>query len=286
LPAAHAVIALALLERGDAVGAEMALELPGGGERWQSTFTWNDFVEARGELRLAADDPEAALADFEECGRGLAAVGADHPSVVPWRSGAARACVRLGDGARARKLADEDIERAREFGAPRALGAALRVAGTIAGGDRGADLLREAIDVLAPSEAQLEHAHALCELGVALLAQQHRLAATEPLRQALDIANRCGATLLEERARGLLTSAGARPRRAASTGRDALTPRERRLAEMAAEGHTNRQIAEALFITTKTVETHLRHVFAKLGIASRGELPEALGRTAGDPARL
>jgi DNA-binding CsgD family transcriptional regulator len=54
---------------------------------------------------------------------------------------------------------------------------------------------------------------------------------------------------------------------------------------MAAEGHTNRQIAEALFITTKTVETHLRHVFAKLGIASRGELPEALGRTAGDPAQ-
>jgi DNA-binding CsgD family transcriptional regulator len=273
------VIALALLERGDAAGAATALELPGGADRWRSTFTWNDYVAARGELRLVTGEPEAALADFEECGRGLADAGADHPSVVPWRSGAARACVQLGDAARARHLADEDIERARSFGAPRAVGAALRTAGAIAGGDRGVDLLHEAIDVLAPSEARLEHAHALCELGASLLTQQHRLAATEPLRRALDMANRCGATLLEKRVRGLLATAGVRPRRAAFAGRDALTPRERRLAEMAAEGHTNREIAEALFITTKTVETHLRHVFEKLGITSRRDLPEALRKS-------
>ena len=278
LPAAHAVIALALLERGDAAGAETALELPGGDDRWRTTFTWNDYLQARGELRLATGDVEAALADFEECGRGLAAVGADHPSVVPWRPGAARACVRLGDSVRARKLADEDIERARAFGAPRAVGAALRTAGAIAGGDRGVELLREACDVLASSEGRLEYGHTLADLGAALFAQQHRLAATEPLRIALDVANRCGATALEERVRALLLKVGARPRRAAFAGRDALTPRERRLAEMAAEGHTNRQIAEALFITTKTVETHLRHVFEKLSIGSRRDLPEALAR--------
>jgi DNA-binding CsgD family transcriptional regulator len=278
LPAAHAVIALALLERGDLAGAETALELPGGGDRWRTTFTWNDYVEARGELRLASGDVEAALADFEECGRGLAAAGADHPSVVPWRSGAARACAQLGDSVRARRLADDDIERARAFGAPRAVGAALRTAGAIAGGDRGVELLREACEVLADSEGVLEYARALADLGAALLAQQHRLAATEPLRMALDLANRCGAKALEEKVRALLLTVGARPRRAAVAGRDALTPRERRLAEMAAEGHTNREIAEALFITTKTVETHLRHVFEKLAIGSRRELPEALAR--------
>jgi DNA-binding CsgD family transcriptional regulator len=95
---------------------------------------------------------------------------------------------------------------------------------------------------------------------------------------ALDVASRCGATALEERVRALLLEAGARPRRTAMAGRDALTPRERRLAEMAADGHTNREIAEALFITTKTVETHLRHVFEKLTIGSRRELFAALAR--------
>jgi DNA-binding CsgD family transcriptional regulator len=198
--------------------------------------------------------------------------------VVPWRPGATRACARLGDSVRARKLADEDIERACAFGAPRAFGAALRTAGAIAGGDRGVELLREACDTLAGSEGRLEYGHALADLGAALFAQQHRLAATEPLRIALDVANRCGASALEERVRALLLKVGARPRRAAFAGRDALTPRERRLAEMAAEGHTNRQIAEALFITTKTVETHLRHVFEKLAIGSRRDLPEALAR--------
>lgn len=226
-------------------------------------------------------DAAGALADFEECGRGLAAVGADHPSIVPWRSGAARACVQLGEAVRARQLADEDLKRARSFGAQRAVGAALRTAGWIAGGDRGLDLLREAVDVLSASEARLEHAHALTELGSSLLLQQHRVAATEPLRLALDIAHRCGATLLERRVRELLQSAGARPRRAAFVGRDALTPRELRLAEMAAEGHTNREIAEALFITTKTVETHLRHVYEKLGIGSRRDLPDALTQSRG-----
>lgn len=87
---------------------------------------------------------------------------------------------------------------------------------------------------------------------------------------------RSRADALEERTRERLVATGARPRRASARGSDALTPRERRIATMAADGLGNREIAEALFITTKTVETHLGRAYRKLGISSRADLPEAL----------
>ena len=276
LPAAVAVLVLCHLERGDVDAAEAATDIPGGADRWQATFTWNDFLDARGRMLLARGDPVAARADFEAAGATLDAVGADHPSVVGWRSGAVQACVALGDFDAARRLADDDIERARAYGAPRALGMALRTAGTLAGGDRGIGLLREADEVLARSPARLEQAHAQAALGAELLAAGHRVAAREPLSSALDAADKCGATALVEGVRGLLTEAGARPRRRALSGRDSLTPRELRLTRMAMS-MTNREIAEALFITTKTVETHLRHAYDKLGISSRRELAAAFG---------
>jgi DNA-binding CsgD family transcriptional regulator len=279
LPAAQAVMALCHLERADPKAAAAALDLPGGEERWSATFTFNDWLDARGHVRMAEGDTAAALEDFRAAGRALDGVGASHPSVVAWRSGAVAASAALGDLEAARELAAEDIERAREFGAPRALGLALRAAGRLAGGDRGIALLREACEVLASSPARLEHAHAQADLGVELLAAGHRVAAREPLKGALDTAHECGATALAERARADLTEAGARPRRPALRGRDSLTPRELRLAEMAASGLTNREIAEALFITTKTVETHLRHAYDKLGISSRRELSDALAST-------
>jgi DNA-binding CsgD family transcriptional regulator len=277
LPAALAVMALCHLERGDRDAAEAALELPGGEDRWRSTFTFNDWLDARGHVRLAAGGAQSALEDFTAAGQALEAVGAAHPSIVPWRSGAVRASAAVGDLEAAHRLAAEDIERARTFGAPRALGMALRTVGTLAGGDRGIALLREAVEVLAGSPARLEQAHAQAELGAALVAAGHRVAARDPLKAAVDTAHACGAVALADAARERLTAAGARPRRIALSGRDALTPRELRLADMAASGMTNREIAEALFITTKTVETHLRHAYDKLGISSRRELAGALG---------
>jgi DNA-binding CsgD family transcriptional regulator len=267
------VLALASVERGEPTAAAAALELPGGEARWGQTFTWNDYLEARAHLRLAEGDATGALADALECGRRLTAMGATHPSVVAWRATAARAAAALGDAEQAAALADADVAEARRFGASWGLGVALRTAGTIAGGDRGIALLREAIAVLEPSDARLELAHAQQELGDQLLAADHRLAAREPLRAALDTAVKCGAAPLAERARTGLVATGARPRRAAYTGRDALTPRELRIARMAADGASNREIAEALFITMKTVETHLGHVYAKLGVPSRKDLP-------------
>jgi DNA-binding CsgD family transcriptional regulator len=132
------------------------------------------------------------------------------------------------------------------------------------------------VAVLAPSAAQLEHLHALCDLGAALRRRSRHEAARAPLRRALELADRAGAVRIAARARAELRDAGARPRRAALSGRDALTPAERRVAALAAEGHTNRQIAQQLFVTQRTVETHLTHAFAKLDVTSRDGLPAAL----------
>ena len=272
LPAAHAGLALSLIERGELAAAEAALEVPDGEERFGDSLTWNDVLEAQARLRLARGDAAEALPLALEAGRNLETLGMSHAGVVPWRATAARAALAMGDVEQAARLADEDLRMARAFGAPREIGATLRTAAAVAGGARGVTLLREAVEVLASSEARLEHAHALADLGAALLGEDHRVAARTPLLEALDLASDCGASALEERARAGLIAAGARPRRARTSGRDALTPREQRLVEMAASGMTNREIAEALFITKKTVESHLAHAFRKLGVSSRAEL--------------
>jgi DNA-binding CsgD family transcriptional regulator len=98
------------------------------------------------------------------------------------------------------------------------------------------------------------------------------------LREGLQLADHMGATPLIRTARHELHATGARPRRAAHTGADALTPTERRVAELATEGMTNPQIAQALFVTSKTIQTHLAHAYRKLGIDSRRDLPAALTR--------
>jgi DNA-binding CsgD family transcriptional regulator len=173
-------------------------------------------------------------------------------------------------------LSSEELELARIWGAPRALGAALRVAGVVEGGQRGLALLEEAVEVLADSPAKLEHAKARTELGAALRRAKRRSEARDQLRHAVELATRCGAAALATRAETELLATGARPRRIALSGLESLTPSERRVAELAAEGPTNREIAQALFVTPKTVEVHLSSVYRKLGIRSRSQLPAAL----------
>jgi DNA-binding CsgD family transcriptional regulator len=163
----------------------------------------------------------------------------------------------------------------RVLGTPRALGVALRVAG-LARGRAGLQLLGESVDALDGSPALLERAHSLAELGAALRRSGERAAAREPLAQALDLAARCGARPLAARARDELKATGARPRRAWRTGVEALTPSELRVARLAAEGHSNREIAHELYVTLKTIEGHLARAYAKLGIQGRGQLCQAL----------
>jgi DNA-binding NarL/FixJ family response regulator len=173
------------------------------------------------------------------------------------------------------ELAREELEVTRAFGAPWSLGRTLRVLGTLER-EQGLDRLREAVDVLDGSTARLEHAKALAALGSGLRLARQPTEAREPLRRALELADACGAAGLAEDVRTELYATGARPRTAALSGAGALTASERRVAALAAEGASNRDIAQTLFVTPKTVEVHLSNAYRKLGIRSRRELAGAL----------
>ena len=217
---------------------------------------------------MARGDAAGALRHFT-------GAGDDFP-YSPWRPGAAAASLLAGERVDALAVADDELARAQRFGAPRGLGIALRVAGLCHGGDRGFELLEESVGVLAASRAKLEYAQSLCELGAAMRRAKRRADSRPPLREALEIAHQCGAEPLEERARTELRASGARPRRAALSGPESLTASELRVCQLAAEGLTNAEIAQALFVTRRTVETHLGNAYRKLEIKSRTELPTAL----------
>ena len=151
----------------------------------------------------------------------------------------------------------------------------------VEGGERGLEFLLEAVDVLTGSPARLEHAKARTDLGAALRRANRSTEAREQLRQALELATICGATPLAVRAESELLATGARPRRIALSGVASLTPSERRVAELAAEGPTNREIAQTLYVTQRTVEVHLTSIYRKLAISSRSQLAAALA----EPAR-
>jgi DNA-binding CsgD family transcriptional regulator len=236
--------------------------------------------DSNARLHILRGDPARAAEELLASGRDFDAVGSRNPAFIAWRSSAALAKLQLGERDEALRLAGEDLEVARTWDAPRALGAALRVTGTIEGGDHGLALLEEAVEVLSGSPAKLEHAKARFELGAALREANRLDQAREHLRHAVELATLCGAKLLGERAATELTAAGARPRRIALTGVDSLTPSERRVAELAAKGPTNREIAQELFVTQRTVEVHLTSTYRKLGIDSRSQLTAALAGSA------
>jgi DNA-binding CsgD family transcriptional regulator len=277
-PPLFGTLALALVARGDLDGAEAAIAESGCGPALPEFVCLNPVFYARGVLRAAQGDHDAALADFLELGERSARIALRNPG-DPWRIGAADCLLRRGAPEEAARLADEQLELARRWGTASALGVALHGR---AFGDP--DALAEAADVLAGSPARLDHARCLVDLGAALRRANQRSAAREPLREGLELARRCGADALAQRAHDELVVAGGRPRRLMFSGPEALTPSERRVAELAAEGHSNREIAQLLFVTTKTVDNHLARVYGKLGITSRGDLTGALAGTAGQPA--
>ncbi len=273
LPAAAFWAVWALIERGeDAAAAELVAPL-GDPERWGDAMG-SFLLAARGRLASARGEHAVALGLHLRCGAAITgSLGAQNPSQMAWRSEAARAAAALGDGERARALAADEVSAARGFAAPRALGVALCTSGAVTGSRA---QLEEAIALLDADFTRLEHVRALVELGALLRRRGLRTAAREPLARALEGAHGLGAARLEVRAREELVAAGARPRRAVRTGADALTPSERRVAALAAQGVPNREIAGRLFITVSTVEWHLRQAYQKLGVGSRRELPADL----------
>jgi DNA-binding CsgD family transcriptional regulator len=167
------------------------------------------------------------------------------------------------------------LEHARRWGAPGAIARTLRLGGTLRHED-GHEFLREAVAVAEGSPARLEHAKALVALGSLLRRTRRRADAREPLARGFELANRCGASGLAEWAKTELYAAGGRPRREALSGPESLTPSERRIADLAAEGHTNRDIAQTLYVTPRTVEGHLTSIYRKLGISTRHALADVL----------
>ena len=170
-------------------------------------------------------------------------------------------------------MAHDELRLADSWGAPRAIGVALRTVGAVTDT---IEHLREAVTELAGASAELEHAHALVDLGAALRRANSRRDARPHLREGVELAYRCGATALVTRGNAELAATGARPRSVMLTGRDELTVSERRVAQLAAGGLTNRDIAQNLFVTVKTVELHLSRSYRKLDITSRKGLDETM----------
>ncbi|MGZ4281695.1 MAG: helix-turn-helix transcriptional regulator [Solirubrobacteraceae bacterium] len=239
---------------------------------------------ARGRLHLAAREPEKALADFETILTVAEAGGASNPAWMPWRSFTALTLHRLGRDADAKALIEEELAFARAWGAPLGIGVSLRALGSVIGGADGLARLAEAARLLEATPARLEHARALVEYGAALRRANRRAEARERLREGAGIAHRIGALALLEQANDELAATGARPRKILQTGLETLTASERRVARLAAEGMTNKEIAQALFVTVKTVEVHLSSVYRKLGLSSRTQLGSALAGPSEDPA--
>ena len=237
--------------------------------------------DSSARLRILRGDLAGGAEQLLEAGRRFDDVGSRNPAFIAWRSPAALALLHLGRQNEARGLAAEEVELARTWGAPRALAAALRVAGLVQAGPRGLALLEEAVQTVRDSPAKLEHAKARTEFGAALRRANRRADARQQLGRAVELATICGAASLAAHAERELLATGARPRRVALSGVASLTPSERRVAEMAAEGPTNREIAQALFVTQRTVEVHLTSIYRKLAISSRSQLAAALA----DPAQ-
>jgi DNA-binding CsgD family transcriptional regulator len=279
LEAYRFVLAEALMEQGKLDEAAAALEPVGRGEPMPEDLATYVLGPSRARLRMLRGDLAGGLEELLNAAGRLERIGGLHRG--PWRPDAALALLQLGEREQARRLAQDELALARAWGAPRALGRALRIAGLVEAGANGLTLLEDAVEVLADSPAKLEHAKTRTELGAALRRRNRRSDARVQLRRAVELARICGAAPLAERAENELLATGARPRRIALSGVDSLTPSERRVAEMAAEGPTNREIAQALFVTPKTVEMHLSRAYRKLGINSRSQLSAALA----EPAR-
>ncbi len=231
---------------------------------------------ARGRLHLLAHEPEQALADFQTIIDVARAGGAVNPVWLPARSLAAISLHHLGRDAEATTLIEEELDLARVWGVPAGIAVSLRTLGLVSGGTDGLAMLEEAVAMLEPTTARLEHARALVEYGGALRRAKQRTEARERLREGVEAAHRLGALALVAQANDELAATGARPRKVVQTGLETLTASERRVARLAAGDMSNKDIAQALFVTVKTVEVHLSSVYRKLEIGSRRQLASAL----------
>ena len=269
-------LAEVLIERGELEEARALVESAQLDDQPADNMQLFFLRSARGRLHLLAREPEQALEDFQTIIDVAVAGGAFNPVWLPARSLAALSLHHMGRDVEATTLVEEELDFARAWGVPVGIAVSLRTLGLVTGGADGLAMLEEAIDMLEPATARLDYVRALVEYGGALRRSKRRIEARERLRQAVEIAHRLGALALVAQANEELAATGARLRRVAQTGLETLTASERRVAQLAAEDMSNKDIAQALFVTIKTVEVHLSSAYRKLEISSRRQLAPAL----------
>lgn len=268
---ALAVLTHCMIERGE---VDEAVDLWGGEvDDIADTPAISAYVRlARARLNLVRRDHTAAWRDIDAVRNAFGEGAEVNSTMLPWRSIAGVLAHLCGDEKRGHELFREEIVVAQSFHSPAALGIALvRRAGTELG-ERAVDSFREAVAVLGDTDAALELARAHAGLGRGLRRSGQRVAAREHLRIGLDLAHRCGATGLMVEIREELTVAGGRPRRHAISGVDSLTQTELRVANLAAAGLSNREVAAQTFVSCNTIAWHLRNIYRKLRVESRHEL--------------
>jgi hypothetical protein len=206
---------------------------------------YNYVLHSRGKLKLALGDAAGALADQLECARRLGEWGATNPAMLPWRSYTALAYRILGDRPAAIRLSDEEVSHARAWGTPRALGLALATRAALGWHTGGELRLKEATRYLAQWDVK-------STLGLA--------------PRAFGMIRACGAASLADQLELVIMGAGT----------DTQPRPLGQLVDMALSGQTNKQIAQDLSVTTKTVEFHFARIFQKLGIKRRADLATAV----------
>jgi DNA-binding CsgD family transcriptional regulator len=230
----------------------------------------------RAEAYRQRGDLGGAVVILRTCGQALERAGVRNPVFAPWWLDAACVLMELGHRGEARDLADYGEDVVRDWQTPESRGLALLTRGVVTPGPAGLEHLDAAVDAFAASPALLSHARAEYLLGKALVEAERTGAARTHLRRAVELAVRCDYLTLAVVARELLVVAGGRMPELSGRRADTLSGTEARIARLAAAGATNREIAEGLFVSVRTVETHLSTIYRKLKVRLRTELPVVL----------
>ncbi|MFH8224549.1 AAA family ATPase [Streptomyces sp. NPDC018057] len=236
------------------------------------------FLRARGLHHLTGNQPQAALTDFMAIGRIMQSRGIDRPAFLPWRSDAAQALQRLGKPQQAERLVLQQLALP-DARRPWVRGLSLhRRALSVGSSRQRISLLEQAVDELHRSGDRLATAQAMADLGQTMQADGNApMKGTATTRAAWSLARQCGATALCKEILPDAPLSDPAPERIVEPGPERpetrLSSSEQRVATLAAQGLTNREISTKLYLTVSTVEQHLTKVYRKLRINGRADLP-------------
>ncbi|MER5627767.1 AAA family ATPase [Streptosporangium sp. NPDC002544] len=270
------VLAAVLAQRGDLDQAAFVLGQMTSPDLEESLLDHPRVLMTRSYLAESRGDHEGALSSLTACGALLAKSGIRNPIFAPWWLDAACLLADLGRRNEAEELVEHGERLAAAWGSASARGFALLARGAITEGSDGVEMLTETAETLASTQARWYLVRAESLLGEALLRMDDREGARGHFRRAVYLSVRCGFRALAVKARDRLVAAGGWMYQGADGVKDVLTVGERRVAELAATGATNREIAHTLRIAVRTVEIHLTSIFRKLDVSGRTDLGWAL----------